>query len=298
MGSVINGVGLAKATAGSSATDLATLAGEACLADAGIDRSNIELVIYTGVYRQDNVVEPAIASLFQRALRINGDPLTSVTGKTTFSFDILNGPCGIINSFQIIDSFFDTKAYSTALIISGDIHPSGEKHLEFPYSTVYTALLLQRIPDSYRGFKKFYFRTQESKDNCGLRGIGDFNYFLDVSRWNIKIQQDPLYLKELTCFTGETIRELIKEMNLNPEDIDHIIMSQPDRFFSQDVTQIAGIEESKVIRVFDDFGDPHSAGIPTGFMEGVHEKLFHKNDTLLFVAAGAGLTVACCLYKF
>jgi 3-oxoacyl-[acyl-carrier-protein] synthase-3 len=88
MGTIIRSTGICKDPSNLSILDLAESAGEQCIASAGIDKKDIDLVISTGIYRDDNVVEPAMAALIQQRLGIN---LKIDWNHRTFAFDILNG---------------------------------------------------------------------------------------------------------------------------------------------------------------------------------------------------------------
>ena len=75
-----------------SSVNLAVRAGESCIAGFSQDRGEIDLLINIGVYRDRNIIEPAMSSLIQRELRLNNDPLATDMEKTTFSFDLGERP--------------------------------------------------------------------------------------------------------------------------------------------------------------------------------------------------------------
>ncbi len=295
---IIAGAGLATAEEAADATKLVTLAGDRCIGGVALNRNDIELIIFTGIYRENNVGEPAMASLFQRALKINNDPLLNSSGKTTFSFDLLNGPAGLINAFQIADSFFSAATYQKALIISGDIHPSGGKKEGFPYSTVYTAMLLEHIEGYERGVAACLVRNLETGGEQTQTGLVDFQHFQLQSRYNVTITNAVSFRDELVSLTAKTISEFMQSYGLKPKDLDHLIISQPNQDFHLQICRATGIEPGIVVDIYSCYGDPHSASLSTAYTVGLNQKRFQKNDRILLVAAGAGLTVACCLYNF
>jgi 3-oxoacyl-[acyl-carrier-protein] synthase III len=297
-GTIIAGAGLATATEAPDATKLVTLAGDRCFSEVVLNRNDIELIIFTGIYREKNVGEPAIASLFQRALNVNNDPLANGSGESTFSFDLLNGPAGFINAAQVADSFFKAATYQKALIISGDIHPSGLKKEGFPYSTVYTVLLLEHIEVHNGGFNGYYVHNHESGEDLLYTGLVDFQLYKDLSRHNITITSSTSYRDKLVSATADTIIDVMQHNGVKPKDLNHLIISQPDQDFHFQVCRATGIEPAKVVDIYSRYGDPHSASLTTAYIFGLEQKHFQKNDRILFVAAGAGLTVACCLYSF
>lgn len=83
-----------------SARRLADVAAQACLAHAGRQAADIDMLINAGVYREDSLGEPALAALIQEDIGANpGRPPAS--GRGTFSFDLSNGPCGVISAIQL-----------------------------------------------------------------------------------------------------------------------------------------------------------------------------------------------------
>ena len=54
-----------------SSIEHAVVASEACIKRAGIDRNDIDLIINIGLYREENISEPAMAPLIQKRLGIN-----------------------------------------------------------------------------------------------------------------------------------------------------------------------------------------------------------------------------------
>ena len=58
------------------------------------------MLINAGIYREDNMGEPALAALIQEDIGANrGQP--PIGGHGTFSFDLINGTCGVINAIQL-----------------------------------------------------------------------------------------------------------------------------------------------------------------------------------------------------
>src|SRR5579864_7241559 len=83
-----------------SARRLADAAARACLARAGKQPGDVDMLINAGVYREDNMGEPALAALIQEDIGANpGQP--PVGGRGTFSFDLMNGTCGVISAIQL-----------------------------------------------------------------------------------------------------------------------------------------------------------------------------------------------------
>ena len=77
------------------------------LSDKGIEKSEIGLIIHSGVYKINFRAEPAFASNIQKHMRL-GDNAVSSRSAHTFSFDIVDGRCGSHHAIQVINDIFDT----------------------------------------------------------------------------------------------------------------------------------------------------------------------------------------------
>ena len=70
--------------------ELIQAAADPCLAAYPYDKSTIDLLIYSGVYRDDFLCEPAVAALVEGRLGINDD-IETQEDKKTFALDVMNG---------------------------------------------------------------------------------------------------------------------------------------------------------------------------------------------------------------
>ena len=107
---------------------LASEAAKICLGNAGMELSDIGLMISTGVYRYRNTGEPSIASMVQskimgyRQSRLkSGD--SQADERNAFSFDLNQGACGWLAGIQIIDGFIQTGDINHGLVCTGDSEP-------------------------------------------------------------------------------------------------------------------------------------------------------------------------------
>src|SRR5512137_727990 len=71
---------------GKGSIKLAVDAALGCLKEVDMPASDVDLLINTGIYRDDNIGEPAIAALIQQGIRANPG-VREDGGPGTFSFD-------------------------------------------------------------------------------------------------------------------------------------------------------------------------------------------------------------------
>ena len=108
----------------------------------------MDLLINTGIYRDKNLAEPALAALIQHDIGANPeDPHDDAHG--TFSFDISNGTCGVLTALQIIDGFLRSHTINCALVVASDANPGRGMSEHFPFSPVGAALLCDWSDDDF-----------------------------------------------------------------------------------------------------------------------------------------------------
>ncbi len=123
-----------------SARRLADGAAEACLAAAGVPAGAVDLLVNTGVYRDHNLGEPALAALIQEDIGANpGDP--AIGGHGTFSFDVANGTCGPLTALQLVDGLLATGTVGRALVLASDADPGDGMAPGFPFGATGGAVL-------------------------------------------------------------------------------------------------------------------------------------------------------------
>jgi len=162
MGTVIKMVSVSKPffrfTSGGS-IELSARAAKHCVKAAGIDPSDIGLLINTGIYRHKNTGEPAIAALIQKRIGANSAKINLVNAsknkvKSTFAFDLNNGGCGLLSAIQITDSFLQTEEIKNGLIVAGDSEPFRGLSENFKFETAAAAIILSET-DGPAGFSFF-----------------------------------------------------------------------------------------------------------------------------------------------
>ncbi|MBN2159654.1 MAG: hypothetical protein JW807_09675 [Spirochaetes bacterium] len=280
-----------------SAIELTVIAAEQCIEKAGVERTDVDLLIYAGVYRDHNIAEPAIAPLIQKKLGLNNDPLINGEfGKMTFSFDITNGECGFLSAVTVAEAALKSGSSRYALIVSGDAHPSKKKQPDFPYSNIGSAVLLAYTEEKEKGFTNFMFKTANG-DNPGLKSYLEFDKIGTRGREMALIYMDNDYHSKLHSFAVESIREYIGAHMVDPLNVRYLVTSQQYKGFGSKITHAIGLNGTpKVIDLHDEYGDSHTSSLPLSFHHIFNNGELKENDRILFVSAGSGLTSACAMY--
>jgi 3-oxoacyl-[acyl-carrier-protein] synthase-3 len=295
MGTIIKATGVSIDNSINSSITHAYNAAEDCIANAGIDRNEIDIIINTGIFRDFNLFEPSVAILIQKRLGISSGYSAK---KHTLSFDLMNGACGVLYASQAVDTIFQNSDMRKALIISSDTHPSNRKVDEFPYSHLGAAMLLEWDENKDKGFTDFQFRT-------GGAGFSGVESYMDTQahgprgRESLSVHVDDDYSDRLISFTVESIVKYLESAGLKEADLNAIklLTTQPTQNFNKTVTEALGIMDHPADDIYEKYGDAHSSSLNIAYHEANSNGLIKENDRIIFSASSAGLTAGTVLYN-
>ena len=266
-----------------------------CLRKAQIEAGDIDLLIYAGIYRDDHIGEPSIASLIQK--EIGANPNLYPLNKRTFSFDLNAGACGLVNSFQLIDGFISTGKISRGMVITGDSEPVKGLSEGFNYRSSASGIILVG-----------------SDNDLGFQHIKTYSYpqyadsFRSYISWKRKkgrvrnrnilvVEQKESYLSRCVECSYDSLKLFLNETGLQISDIDLIIPSQSPAGFVPELEKAMGkpgisVEVNNSLR-----GELHTSGPAFALRDVWGNGLFHKASRVLFLTVGAGISTAIALYE-
>ena len=126
---------------GRGALHVTDTAATLCLERAGREAGDLDLLVNAGLYRDANTAEPALATIIQEDIGANPD-VHPRSGHGTFSFDILNGGCGVVTAARLVETFVGHGTARHAMIVAGDVDPSPRTSRHFPFSPAGGAMLV------------------------------------------------------------------------------------------------------------------------------------------------------------
>lgn len=293
MGAIIIGTGISTDSKIRSALSHASIAGKQAIEKAGIDPTEVDVVINTGIYREHNMVEPAMAAIIQKDLGINLDYVKANPRRAAFSFDLMNGGIGALDALNVADSMLQSDSSKYVLIVSADIHPSTLPQKDFPFAELGSAILLKKGNDPKKGLIANRFATKKHKF-CGRMGSLKTNEMGKTGRSRVDIVEAPDYVEAITQFTVDTAKSFMEEHKLSGQDL-HLIPSQISASY------VAAMQDAlKVTNTLDLFkiykGDTHTSTFGLGLHSLLKGGLAKAGDKILLAGGGSGLAAACVLY--
>ncbi|MFD7082409.1 hypothetical protein [Streptomyces sp. NPDC059918] len=264
-------------TGPASAVELASRAARACLARAQVSPSSVGVLINVGVYRESNTFEPALAALVQKEVGINLDYIADPAPAAGFSFDLMNGACGVLNAVQLAQSLLDTAGAERVLITAADVHPGGDarRDPDYPYADLGGALLLQRSAEPGAGFGPV--STYAGDGPTDTEGYLDTATMGSDGRSRITVRRTEGHGARRAALASACTAGYAREHGI---DLDRTLVVGP------------GAGE----HVHDE-GEPHTAAPILGYLQAVAAPRPRERDRLLLVAAGAGPSAACVSYR-
>jgi len=287
MGALIIGTGISTDKTEKSSIQHAVIAAKECMAKAKVLAEDVDFIINTGIYREKNIFEPAVALLIQKELGMNGDYVKANNGKDAIGFDLMNGGIGALNAFKIADSLLQSGAVRHVLIIGGEAHPSGKDVSGFPYTTLGSAILLAKNVDAKRGFQGFDFRSRQIEGQ-GRIGFLDMTNVGPNGRDSMTIKTHPGYIPAAKALATELAKEFISKNKIKTEGL-HLIASQLDESFGKEIAKGLDVAPEFALNLFKDFGDVNSATFGLGFNQLQKLKKRDAGTEVLFLGAAAGI---------
>ena len=288
-----------------TARRLADDAARRCLALAGRQPGEVDLLINAGVYREDNMGEPALAALIQEDIGANlGQP--PVGGHGTFSFDLANGTCGVISAIQLESGLLRSGVIRLGAIVASDVYPRGTDGGAVPIKPAAGAMLL-RWDDNAAGFTDFYSETFPEYQDLFTSGL----VWQERRGWRASLRTPvraagqsgmvidarPGYTDRLADCAEEATRHSLHRLGMGSGDIDLLVPAPAWAGFLDPLWMRLGIPGDRVAYTPEDLDGAHVAGPIAALQAAIKSGRLGESGNTLMVTAGAGITVSLALYR-
>ncbi|MGE5185426.1 MAG: 3-oxoacyl-[acyl-carrier-protein] synthase III C-terminal domain-containing protein [Acidobacteriota bacterium] len=283
---------------GRGAVHLTDLAANACLRHAHHDADELDLLINAGMYKNHEIAEPALASIIQEDIGANPGHPPRLGHHGTFSFDVVDGACGVLTAAQLVDSYVGHGAAKLGMIVAADVDPAPHTSRGYPFAPAGGALLIANA-EGDRGFVKFARRT--FPEHAAL--------FESHLRWDphaglahrgknvLEVFEAPEFATRCVEDAAVVTRALLEEVDVPVARVDLLIASQYPRAFAAQLARALDIAPDRVPRVATTLEATHTAGPIAALEAAIESGAFRRAHHVLFVTAGSGLSVSAALYR-
>ena len=277
---------------------LSARAARQCLNAAGIETSDLGLLVNTGVYRHKNTGEPAIAALIQERIATN-DPIRkeSVNPGRTFSFDINNGGCGFLTGIEIVHGAISNGDMTYGMVVTGDSEPFSGLSEDYNINSAAAAVIIYKS-DKLKGFSMFrtYTFPEYSEELLSCSFYKKSGWF-GKGRNILNIIQKESFLDVCVDCSLKSLINFLDESGMALNEIDLIIPSQSPLGFTGMLKKRLGMNgcfielEKTGNTVF------HTAGPAFALKRVWDDHRFRNSGNIVFLTIGSGINVSLALYR-
>ncbi|MFT5303127.1 MAG: 3-oxoacyl-[acyl-carrier-protein] synthase-3 [Mariniblastus sp.] len=282
---------------GEATSDMAIRAAEQCLERAGVDASEVDLIIVATI--SPDHITPSTACIVQAhlgspaaALDINAACSGFIYGLVMASQSVRSGCTrhALIIGAETLTMYMnpaDKKTYplfgdgAGAVLISADAEPDEQKASGIlAYRLASEGKLGDALKTPAGGSRKPFSQSVLDNNEHYLAMDGRA-----VFKWAVRL-------------IPEIVDEMLTKANMSLDDIDLFIPHQANIRIIDAAVEGLGIDRDKVFVNLDRYGNTSAASIPISISEAVAQGKIQPGSNVLMVGFGAGLTWGSCLFRW
>ena len=265
---------------------LATEAAKIALAQAKLKARDIELIIVATITPE--MVFPSTASFVQRALK----------AKKAWVFDLAAACSGFIYGLSIIQQFIESGRYKNALLIGAEtltkITDWTDRTSCILFGDGAGAMVIECGNNKKSGI--LYSTLHSDGDlwealNCQAYGsrYPSNKPLEDMKKVFMQINGRQVYQQAIRRIV-ETVTNCLEFCNLSIDDIAMMISHQMNARIIESASKRLEIPKEKVFININEYGNTSAASVPIAFDDCIRKGKIKKDDIVILVAFGAGLT--------
>lgn len=264
-------------------SEMGAVASEHALAAAGLDASQIDLIILATL-TPDSMV-PAAGALLQDRIGANGAAV----------FD-LNANCsGFLYAMVVADSMIKTGASTRALVVGAEklsyvvdytdrgtcvLFGDGAGAIVMEASDEPVGVMASRLGNDGSAAPFLCIPVSGSKGNPGAP---------DPRMSGITMEGQEVF-KRAVKGMGEAARAVLAEMGWTVDDVDLLISHQANQRIIDATARRMGVDDSKVFMNIHSYGNTSAATVPVALTEALEQGRIQPGAKLVFTAFGGGLS--------
>ncbi len=266
-----------------------TQASKSCLKASAYESQDIGLLIFSGVYRDEYLMEPAYAALLAGELDMNG-LLTETNERQTLAFDMFNGAVGFLNACHVAQQMMVAGKSKLAMITTSESENNALFYAEELMGIEETASALILDTDSEKGFSHFLF--SHHTDN---QDVYEVDCSSETVKLRLQIRKSPELEHAFLAGILPTVSELLEQAKLTLEDIDWVLPPQISSDFIGRLGEQLQVSPEKLIDVCQS-NDLFTSALPYSMQAAQAQA--QSGDIGLVITVGSGIQVGCAIYHF
>lgn len=290
------------ADANTCSSDLCLAAAEKLIADNGIDKDDIDLLVFisqTPDYRM-----PATSVTLQHRLGL---------GNKVIAFDITLGCSAFIYGLSVVYGLMERSNLKKALLLDGEtrskVYSPRDRRSAFLFGDGGVAALVERDPKfgkstfslnsdgsradlimipagGYRKMSSAETVVEKVVDEFGNMRSDEQGYMRGGDVFNFVIREIPRDIKNTLAYTEKTV-----------DDFDYVVFHQANNFINSYIMKKMKLDANKIPSTIAKFGNTSSVSLPLTIVSELQGKL-DGNKQVLLSAFGVGMTWATGIVSF
>ncbi|WP_027327327.1 beta-ketoacyl-ACP synthase III [Helicobacter pametensis] len=278
-----------------ASSDLATKAGEIALKRAGLEPSDIDLVI-VATLSPDYVGMPSTACITSYNLGIENKP----------AFDITTACTGFIYLLSIAKAYIQAGMYQNILIIGAEKISSLLDFTDRSTCVLFGdgagAAVISATQDPNEAILDVHISANGRYNDflmtpgCGSRNPAN-QHIIDSNLQFIQMKGNETF-KLAVKTLAQDVEHILQHNAIHPSEIKFFIPHQANLRIISAVGEMLDFQKDQVVVTVDRFGNTSAASIPMAINSIYEENKLHKGDLILLDAFGGGLTWGSALLRF
>jgi 3-oxoacyl-[acyl-carrier-protein] synthase-3 len=285
---------------GESTSSMALEASKNAIADAGIEKSDIDFIVFATLSPDYYFPGPGVT--LQKDLGID----------TIGALDVRNQCSGFIYALSVADQYIKTGMYKNILVVGSEYHSGGldkttkGRGVSVIFGDGAGAAILSKSPSADRGVLSTHLHSQgEHAEELTLIGPSTRRWVPEIIAGKGK-EDEAIYpymngtfvFKHAVTRFPEVIGEALNQNNLKSTDISLLIPHQANLRISQFVQKKMQLRDDQVFNNIQRYGNTTAASIPIALAEAKQAGRVKEGDLICLAAFGSGFTWASALIRW
>jgi 3-oxoacyl-[acyl-carrier-protein] synthase-3 len=272
-------------------SDLAAIAGQRAIEDAGLRASDIDLIIVATATPDRKA--PSTAAFVQK----------KINAFNAAAFD-LNAVCsGFLFGMTVASQFVSTGFYNNVLVIGADTFSkiTNWSCRDAVFFGDGAGAVILSSSNCSEGFLASRLYTDTSNEMLGFTIPGGGSE-IPINEKNL--EQQYFKMNGRSVFNSaikalpKAINQVLEDSGLSIDDIDFMVPHQPSIRILHKTAEIIGLSKSKVMTNMDKYANTSAGTIPILLDELKKNNVFKKGNIILFAAVGSGWTFGASIIKW
>ncbi len=303
---------------GQATSDLAVPAAEQALAESGLERSDIDYVVFATM--TPDYYFPGAGPVFARKLGLRGVPC----------LDIRQQCAGFLWGLQLADALIRSRQYRNVLLVGAEVHAG---FMPWDWDVLLGRSDRRPTPEEFEWNTRFRDRTVLFGDGAGAfvlsaveggdAGVEAVSVHSDGEYWDkmwvdgagsayrpwidrrmiekgavVPIVQGRDVFKVAVTLMPEAIQNILASNGYTIDDLRLVIMHQANLRINEACQKRLGLPDDRVFNNIQRYGNTTAATLPMAFHEARRERGLVEGDLVAFVALGSGLSWGAALYRY